>query len=449
MAWKSRPISVVLDDVFAALSERSEDIVWLDSALGDPTLGQRSLLALELAPWFSLPAPGPVAAAHEGPWSPLWEALDARLEDYRRRNEGVPTGIVGYIAYEAGYLADRAMPIPERFAPVPLMHFVEVRVGLIATSAGVELVVCADSREACEALLDEWTDRLLAVRTAPEPTLPAFELLRDEDEARHKRRVEETLEAIVSGRIYQGCMTYPLRFSRPKPMSELFRSLRRRAPADFCAFLRVGDLELASTSPERFFEIDEDRWITARPMKGTRRRSPDLDAEAEAALRQELHTSPKDRAENVMIVDLMRNDIGRVAAVNSIHVPELYEVEVYANVLQMTSTVRGRLEPSVGPFQAARALFPPGSMTGAPKLEACAVIQELEAGPRGVYSGAIAWIDGDGRSTFSVVIRALQAWADVATWNVGGGVVWGSNPEGEWDETRAKAATILGALPQK
>lgn len=442
MAWKSARISANLEAVFAHVQSRGTDLVWLDSALGSEELGQRSLLALELEPWFELQAPPQSPSVFEGACSPIWQDLDRRLEIFRRENEGCPTGIVGFLSYEAGFLADNAMRVPDVFAPVPLLKFAKVRVGIVVDSGEMRLVACADNANDVDTLLGRWLHELAKTPILEEPVEEALRVIRDEDAQRHQKRVSATLEAILDGRVYQGCLTYPVVFHRPKDMASTYRRLRRVAPADFCAFVRFGDIELASTSPERFFDVDAERWTTVRPMKGTRRRGSAPDD----VLVHELRSSLKDRSENVMIVDLMRNDLGRVCEVDSISVPSLFDVEVYANVLQMTSTVQGRLEQGVGPFQALRAMFPPGSMTGAPKIEACSLIQELEQGPRGIYSGTLGWMDGTGRSTFSVVIRALQAWGNEASWHVGGGIVWGSTPEDEWNETRAKAATILSQI---
>jgi anthranilate/para-aminobenzoate synthase component I len=178
-------------------------------------------------------------------------------------------------------------------------------------------------------------------------------------------------------------------------------------------------------------------------MKGTRARLLDPIADAEA--RRELAVSEKDRAENVMIVDLMRNDIGRVCELGSVVVPVLYEVETYATVHQLTSTVVGTLRPGVGVFELLEAVFPPGSMTGAPKVAACTLLAEVESRARGLYAGTVGWIGYDGRAEFSVVIRTLQAWGDVVRWDVGGGVVWDSTPEGEWAEAMHKADALRRA----
>jgi anthranilate/para-aminobenzoate synthase component I len=162
------------------------------------------------------------------------------------------------------------------------------------------------------------------------------------------------------------------------------------------------------------------------------------------ALSEELRNHPKDRAENIMIVDLLRNDLGRSCEPGTVVVDELCSIETYETVLQMTSTVSGKLRDGVGYLEAFRRALPPGSMTGAPKVEACNHLVELEEEARGVYSGSIGWIGYDKRAVFSVVIRSFQAWGDTMRWNTGGGIVSDSVPQEEWDETRAK---ILAGYP--
>lgn len=452
MAWTSTVIDASLPTLFDALHGELTDLVWLDSALGGEELGGRSLFTLELAPCVSVDphttnyldddgVPQTVATSSE-----VWSLLDAAVVRLRRAHPGYPAGLVGVVSYEAGYLADDAIPTPSEVEPIPLLRFDLARAAVIADGTGVRVVACGATDEEAAARLRYWTDRLANVMasasTASAPARAASEpltLLHDEDAHAHARNVEAIHDAIAAGRVYQGCLTYPLVFSRPENLASLYRVLRERSPADYAAYLRFGDLEVLSTSPERLVDISGDTAL-ARPMKGTRKRglAPD------DVLADELQHCAKDRSENVMIVDLLRNDLGRVSVIGSVSVPQLFAIETYATVLQMTSTVQAQLLPTVGPFAALRAVFPPGSMTGAPKIEACTLLQELEGTPRGVYSGSIGWIDGGDRASFSVVIRSLQAWGDRARWHVGGGIVWESDAADEWAETRAKAATILG-----
>jgi len=199
-----------------------------------------------------------------------------------------------------------------------------------------------------------------------------------------------------------------------------------------------------SRSPELFFRLEAGGRIVARPMKGTAPRDPD--PARDAAIAAALQASEKDRAENLMIVDLLRNDISRLARVGSVKVPALFAMERYATVHQMTSTIEGQLaDPPTLPALMA-ALFPCGSVTGAPKIRAMQVIAEMEPSARGVYCGAIGWMAPDGRADFSVAIRTLSVTGQDIVMNVGGGVVHGSTAQGEWEEALWKARFVKAAV---
>jgi para-aminobenzoate synthetase component 1 len=203
---------------------------------------------------------------------------------------------------------------------------------------------------------------------------------------------------------------------------------------------------VVSSSPERFLRLGADRVAETRPIKGTRPRgaSPAEDA----ALREDLARSEKDRAENVMIVDLARNDLGRVCRFHSVEVPELMVVEAYASVFQLVSTVRGALRDDVHPLDLVAACMPGGSMTGAPKVEAMRIIERLEPVKRGIYSGALGYLDFSGPLDLAMVIRTVVVQGGRAHLGVGGAVVADSDPGAEYDETMDKARALLAALAQ-
>ncbi len=222
-----------------------------------------------------------------------------------------------------------------------------------------------------------------------------------------------------------------------------YRVLRARSPAPYGAFLDIGDCQILCASPERFLEV-RDGAVTTRPIKGTRRRDadPTLDRQLAAALR----ASPKDRAENLMIVDLVRNDLGRVCAIGSIRVPELFALESYAQVHHLVSTVCGRLAEGATALDLLRACFPGGSITGAPKRRAIEIIDELEPHRRGVYCGAIGYLGFDGAMDTNIAIRTLVHSSGAARLWAGGGIVADSDPELEYRETFDKASALLGLL---
>jgi anthranilate/para-aminobenzoate synthase component I len=208
--------------------------------------------------------------------------------------------------------------------------------------------------------------------------------------------------------------------------------------------LKVGDRSIVSTSPEQFLRVTSDGWVSSKPIKGTRRR--DLDAQVDSSIALELSQNIKERAENLMIVDLMRNDIGQVCEPTSVGVPKLFEVESYKTVHQLVSTVVGKLRDDLDALDAIKAAFPGGSMTGAPKLRAIEIIRELEQGARGVYSGAIGYLGVDGSVDLGMVIRTIVFEKDAVRIGIGGGITSDSVPEEELEETRLKAKALLEAL---
>lgn len=288
--------------------------------------------------------------------------------------------------------------------------------------------------------------------SALQPAAPRF-AARD-TEAGYKAKVTEAQREIAEGNTYEVCLTTVLTAASPAGPQGLdpwptYLDLRHRNPAPFASFLRFGGLAVASTSPERFLQIAADGRMRAEPIKGTRRR--DAEPGTDAALRQELESSAKDRAENIMIVDLLRNDLSHFAVPGSVAVSRLCAIESYATVHQMVSTIDARLRPGLPRAEAVAACFPAGSMTGAPKVSTMAILDRLEAAPRGVYSGAIGYFSLNGAADLSVAIRTLvvsalgDGTADLSL-GVGGAVTADSSPQEEYEEVRTKAFGVLSAL---
>jgi aminodeoxychorismate synthase component I len=264
------------------------------------------------------------------------------------------------------------------------------------------------------------------------------------DASGYAKAVDTILEEIASGNVYQANYSQRLTVEAATDPWRLYQALRKHNPAPFGAYLSDGETAILSSSPERFLRLDGSRNVESRPIKGTRPRGCDA---AEDALRSvELKNSEKDRAENLMIVDLVRNDLGRVCAPGSIAVPELMAIETYAEVFQMVSTVTGTLATGRDGFDLLRASFPPGSMTGAPKLAAIGLLEGLETVRRGVYAGALGYFDLRGGLDLSVVIRTIVWKEGQAHLHVGGGIVADSTPEGEFLESLDKAKAPLAAL---
>ena len=257
------------------------------------------------------------------------------------------------------------------------------------------------------------------------------------------RMVEAALEHIAAGDIYQVNLSQRFLVEPAADPAAIYRALRAAAPAPYLAYIRDTDMGVCSSSPERFFRI-QGRRIETWPVKGTRPRGRTL-AEDEA-LAAELVASAKDRAENVMIVDLARNDLGRVCEVGSVRVPALCEVTSHSNVHHFVSRVEGTLREGVHPVEVLRALFPGGSITGTPKIRSVEIIDEVEPVRRGVYTGAIGYWDVGGDCDWNIAIRTIVARQGIASFHAGGGIVADSTPEAEYEETLVKASGMMRAL---
>ncbi|MFT5064912.1 MAG: para-aminobenzoate synthetase component 1 [Yoonia sp.] len=251
---------------------------------------------------------------------------------------------------------------------------------------------------------------------------------------------------IAAGDVYQANFTFPMTAQMMGHPADLYAALKIRQPVGYGAYVDLGDDVLLSRSPELFFSVDETGLITTRPMKGTMPRgaSPQMDH----ANKNWLMSSAKNRAENLMIVDLLRNDVGRLAEIGSVKVPKLFSIETYETVHQMTSEVQAQLRPNLTVTDLFTALFPCGSITGAPKIRAMQIIAELEDGPRDAYCGAIGWLSPNGSMEFNVAIRTLLVGQDGdVRLNVGGGIVHDSTAEAEYEEAlwKARFATLVPA----
>lgn len=278
------------------------------------------------------------------------------------------------------------------------------------------------------------------------PDIRVTELHSNMDKATYLAHVRTIQAAIARGDLYQANVTRKFmgRLATPVDRVAMFRQLCTISPAPYSALLSFGDRVVISSSPERFLTMDANGRVETRPIKGSAGRSDD--AVRDAAHKADLYDSIKDRAENLMIVDLMRNDLSRSCQVGSVETDSLYDITSYATVHHMSSTVHGMKRDDVSTLDAVMQCFPPGSMTGAPKIKAMEWCSRVEQLQRGVYSGAIGWFGGDGSCDLSVAIRVLLLEGDRFEFQVGGAIVYDSIAEAEWEETLVKAKGIAMLL---
>ena len=298
----------------------------------------------------------------------------------------------------------------------------------------------------CLGVFDAPVEEAVPPRNAAATNGPIFDARAAWSFEDYEKRFSRLHQHIRQGDCYQGNLTFPVQAQWSGDPLAAFDALTERQPVKYGALVALGDPIVLSRSPELFFEIDAEGMIETHPMKGTAPRGATR-AEDER-LKTFLRNDEKNQAENRMIVDLLRNDISLISEVGTLEVPELFRIESYPTVHQMVSQVRARLLPDLAIRQIFAALFPCGSITGAPKIRAMEILHELEGTPRDVYCGAIGWIAPDGTMRFSVAIRTISLFASgEAVYNVGGGVVFNSTAEEEYQECLLKARFATGTPP--
>ncbi|NUR09627.1 MAG: anthranilate synthase component I family protein [Nocardioidaceae bacterium] len=399
-------------DRFSDLAATHDRMFWLDGGGAREWSGRRSILGF-LGPHdvsLTFDAAARAVTRHRGGGSEVaGDDMFAVLAEHLARDAGDPhVHWVGYFGYAA------RTDLPARPAPdaVPDAVWMRVEDPLFVTH--------------------EPTDPVHPVRRGEQPgPVPDWYADAFEHVQRELRR----------GNSYEVNLTYRESVTSHVDPVAAYLALRTANPAPYAGYLQHHGTHLLSSSPERFVTLDAQRWLETKPIKGTTPRGADPDDDE--SQRHLLATDPKFRAENLMIVDLLRNDLSIVCEPGTVDVPVLMDVESYATVHQLVSTVRGRLRPEVTPVEALRALFPPGSMTGAPKRRTMEVIDAVESSARGAYAGAFGWVGADGRADLGVVIRTLVARPEGDGWRytlgTGGGITVRSDVEEEWAETRWKA----------
>lgn len=403
----------------------------------------------------------------EEPLAPIWQALETWKTPPLAELPPFQGGAIGLLGYEMGGAWERIPRAPHDEFAIP-----DLAVGIYdwviawdhhtdrawIVSQGIPETDASKRQQRAHRRLTEIQSRLKSSAAIVEPPLPAASV---KSVAQHSvanwpkvtsnfspdeylRAVERVIEYIYAGDIFQANLSQRLLTPLVCSPLELYERLRRSNPAPFAGFLRWEDWFLASASPERFVQVS-DGTVETRPIKGTRRRRSLPEADLFAA--DELRASDKDQAENVMIVDLLRNDLSRVCQSGSIRVPQLCQVESYETVQHLVSVVQGELKENLTAADLLRAAFPGGSITGAPKIRAMEIIAELEPTVRGPYCGNLFWGGLDGAFDSNILIRTFAGRHGQLQCAVGGGIVAQSTPQSEYEETWHKAEGMLRALP--
>jgi para-aminobenzoate synthetase/4-amino-4-deoxychorismate lyase len=344
--------------------------------------------------------------------------LFSKIEEYLKQNYY----LAGYLCYECGYhfekiLSNLAVTLAYPIAwfgvyerPIVFNHLDDIVENYTVTGNPVKEVFSKEFK----------TEHL-------EFNIPHPEYI---------QKIGRIKDYIAQGDVYQINFTGKYTFKFSGSSLGLYECLKRKQNVSYGAFINTDGLLVCSLSPELFFRLEGDR-ITTKPMKGTARRGKT--PEEDEALREGLRNDVKNKAENLMIVDLLRNDIGRISKFGSVRVSELFSVEHYQTLFQMTSTVEGRILEDVNHYELFKAIFPGGSVTGAPKIRAMEIINELESEPRGIYTGSIGYFSPERKAVFNIAIRTVVICKDGGEMGTGGGIVWDSDPESEYEECRVKA----------
>jgi para-aminobenzoate synthetase len=460
--YRRLPIKLDAEAVFCNLFVQSEPSFWLDSAMvrGFSRFSYMGDACGPHAEYVSYSVPerlvqvtwnGETKEFHQD----IFSYLEHSLQERHTSTEGLPfdfnLGYAGYFGYElkgdcGGTIAHRS--------EVPDASFVFAdRLLAFDHEEGVVYLVCLehdDQRARAEEWMEQTWVRLHNLQSVPSWKSAAraqhiATTFRHPPE-QYRELIEACKNEIRHGETYEVCLTNMLSLDVEIDPLNSYRALRSSNPAPYAAFLDFPGVAVLSSSPERFLTVDANQVVEAKPIKGTRRRG--ASSEEDEFLYQDLRNNEKDRSENLMIVDLLRNDLGKVCEVGSVHVSHIFAVESYATVHQLVSTVRGKLRRGQSALQCVREAFPGGSMTGAPKIRTMEIIDRLEAGPRGIYSGAIGFCGLNGSADLNIVIRSAVVTPSSVTVGVGGAIIDLSDPQEEIEEMLLKSKAVVRALAE-
>lgn len=443
-----------IDIDLLALHERFPDRypVLLESVSGAPALGSSDLLlalpGARLVQQGDGSLAGDVPVTSSGGFLDTLDAWFAAVADDRSGEPAdVPftSGWFLYLAYELAAEVEPTLRLPRSHLPRAVAW--RMQGALVRSRRSGAVAIHAGNEALTSALRAQVAADMAVAAAAPRRESPPklATTVTEQDPAAFEDGVREVLAAIARGDVYQANLSRPWRaqLARGATRVDLYRALRRANPAPFAAMADLGEFAVLSSSPERLLELRGGRAST-RPIAGTRPRGGDADADA--ALKRELRLNEKERAEHVMLVDLERNDLGRICRGGTVVVDEYMIIETYATVHHIVSNVRGALRDDVTPGRAIAAVFPGGTITGCPKVRCMQLLADLEREPRDAYTGSLGYLDRSGTMDLNILIRTLTVQQDEIGFRTGAGIVADSLPGAELAETRAKADGILRAL---
>jgi anthranilate synthase component 1 len=417
----------------------------LGKARGDRCGGSRfDILPMASGECLRLGSDARLSGPHAGP-SGFLTALENWWAALRMPEAGSPLPFTGgwllYLGYELASEIEPRLRLPRSADPVTALA-IRAPAAWVRDRATGQAWLIAETEY--EVLLDEFESRVQGLKE-PQKTSAAVFLIEEEESEAFLRAVRQALEYIAAGDVYQANLSrgWQGRAALQVDPVRIYQRLRATNPSPFAALLQYRDFALLSSSPERLLSI-RGNIVSTRPIAGTRPRG--ATPEADAALVRSLLDNEKERAEHVMLIDLERNDLGRVCVGGSVRVDEYMSVETYAHVHHIVSNVSGRLRSDVSPIGVIRALFPGGTITGCPKVRCMEIIAELEGVGRGAYTGSIGYLNRDGSCDLNILIRTITAQGGLFKFRAGAGIVADSNPAQELAETRAKAEGLLRAL---
>lgn len=432
------------------LFAHEKDCAFLDSSLVNQ-LGRYSILGLY--PYLQLKKTTDAFTVNGKPevHQSFEEYLDAYLETHREENTTdlpLVSGAIGYFSYDYGRKLQKIPSHQRKTVAVPDSVLTFYDVFLIEDCWNKQIFLVANGKTQPAQQLMETILSMIGkqkanqnISSVPERHCPS--VCADFEQTDYEQAIRRMMDYMVAGDIYVANMTRQLEIHSAKSPVDVFLSLRKNNPSPFGAYINYEDFQIVSASPERLLQI-QNGIIETRPIKGTRKRG--ANAAEDQLLRHELQQSEKEKSELLMIVDLERNDLNRICLPGSVVVPEMFAIEEYATVFHLVSTVRGQINPSSHFSDLFRAVFPGGSITGAPKYRAMEIIDELERCNRNIYTGTLGYLSLDGNCDWNIIIRTVLHKEHTYYLGVGGGITAQSDPACEYEETCQKARAILDAL---